>query len=80
MEHKAKNEATNSGQSISTQCANNFLDVSQTLACVSFCPVSPGKVYMIKMDPQNDKIIPVENDRFDPQRLEVAKANLAKEV
>lgn len=24
----------------------------------------PGKTYVIKMDPQNDKIVPMENDRF----------------
>lgn len=24
----------------------------------------PGKTYMVRMDPQNDKIVPVENDRF----------------
>src|SRR5918994_730418 len=24
----------------------------------------PDKTYMLKLDPQNDKIVPVENDRF----------------
>jgi hypothetical protein len=24
----------------------------------------PGKTYIIKLDPQNDKIVPVENERF----------------
>jgi hypothetical protein len=24
----------------------------------------PGKTYVIRLDPQNDKIVPVENDRF----------------
>jgi hypothetical protein len=24
----------------------------------------PGKTYIVKLDPQHDKIIPVENDRF----------------
>lgn len=29
----------------------------------------PGKVYMIKMDPQNDKIVPIENERFKEQLI-----------
>lgn len=24
----------------------------------------PGKTYVIRLDPQNDKIVPIENDRF----------------
>ena len=35
---------------------------------VSVFQAKAGTTYVIKMDPQNDKIFPVENDRFkDPQ-------------
>ncbi len=44
---------------------NNLDEIEQELETSSqYFKPKPGKVYMIKMDPQNDKIVPVENDRF----------------
>jgi hypothetical protein len=30
----------------------------------SYFKPKPGKTYVIRLDPQNDKIVPIENDRF----------------
>lgn len=44
---------------------NNLDEIEQELETSSqYFKPKPGKTYMIKMDPQNDKIIPVENERF----------------
>jgi hypothetical protein len=42
---------------------NNLDEIEQEFETSSqYFKPKPGKVYMIKMDPQNDKIIPVENE------------------
>jgi hypothetical protein len=51
--------------SINEKTQSNLDEIEQELETSSlYFKPKPGKVYMIKMDPQNDKIVPVENDRF----------------
>jgi hypothetical protein len=43
----------------------NLDEIEQELETSSaYFKPKPGKTYIIKMDPQNDKIVPIENDRF----------------
>jgi hypothetical protein len=51
--------------SINEKAQSNLDEIEQELETSSlYFKPKPGKVYMIKMDPQNDKIVPVENERF----------------
>lgn len=58
-----------SNQTISEKAKSNIDEIEQELETSSqYFKPQPGKIYMIKLDPQNDKILPVQNDRFkDPQ-------------
>jgi hypothetical protein len=40
-----------------------FIEEEIETSSLYFKP-KPGKTYVIKLDPKNDKIIPIENDRF----------------
>ena len=51
--------------SISEQALSNIDKIEQEPETSSqYFKPKPGKTYVIKMDPQNDKIVPIENDRF----------------
>ncbi|MGI8833010.1 MAG: hypothetical protein ACR2IS_10290 [Nitrososphaeraceae archaeon] len=51
--------------SISEQALSNIDEIEQELEASSqYFKPKPGKTYVIKMDPQNDKIVPIENERF----------------
>lgn len=51
--------------SISEQALSNIDEIEQELETSSqYFKPKPGKTYVIKMDPQNDKIVPIENERF----------------
>jgi hypothetical protein len=51
--------------SISEQALSNIDEIEQELETSSqYFKPKPGKTYLIKMDPQNDKIVPIENERF----------------
>ena len=52
-------------QLIIEKVQSNLDEAEQELETSSaYFKPKPGKVYMIKLDPQNDKIVPVETDRF----------------
>jgi hypothetical protein len=54
--------------SISEQAKSNIDEIEQELETSSaYFKPKPGKNYVIKMDPQSDKIIPIENERFKDQ-------------
>jgi hypothetical protein len=51
--------------SISEQALSNIDEIEQELETSSqYFKPKPGKTYIIRVDPQNDKIVPIENDRF----------------
>ncbi|CAN5377627.1 hypothetical protein BH18THE2_BH18THE2_25140 [soil metagenome] len=51
--------------SISEQALSNIDEIEQELEASSqYFKPKPGKTYVIKLDPQNDKIVPIENERF----------------
>ena len=51
--------------SISDQALSNIDEIEQELETSSqYFKPKPGKTYIIRMDPQNDKIVPIENERF----------------
>ena len=51
--------------SISEQALSNIDEIEQELETSSqYFKPKPDKTYVIRMDPQNDKIVPIENDRF----------------
>lgn len=52
-------------QGISESVAGNLASIEEEIETSSqYFKPKPGKMYVIKMDPLNDKIVPVENDRF----------------
>jgi hypothetical protein len=53
------------GQSLEQSAINNleFIEEEIETSSLYFKP-KPGKTYVVRLDPQNEKIIPVENDRF----------------
>ena len=51
--------------SINEQALSNIDEIEQELETSGpYFKPKPGKTYVIKLDPQNDKIVPIENDRF----------------
>jgi hypothetical protein len=51
--------------SINEQALSNIDEIEQELETSSqYFKPKPGKTYVIKLDPQNDKIVPIENERF----------------
>ena len=57
--------STNMTSNLSERVQSNLDEAEQELETSSaYFKPRPGKVYMIKLDPQNDKIVPVETDRF----------------
>lgn len=56
---------SNSTSTISEQAKIYLDEIEQEVETSSaYFKPKPGTTYMIKMDPQHDKIIPIENDRF----------------
>ena len=50
---------------LSERVQSNLDEAEQELETSSaYFKPKPGKVYIIRLDPQNDKIVPVETDRF----------------
>ena len=57
--------STNMTSNLNERVQSNLDEAEQELETSSaYFKPKPGKVYMIKLDPQNDKIVPVETDRF----------------
>ena len=51
--------------SLNEKVQSNLDEAEQELETSSqYFKPKPSKTYMIKLDPQNDKIVPIENDRF----------------
>ena len=59
-----------SNQTISEKAKSNIDEIEQELETSSayFNP-QPGTIYVIKINAQNDKILPVQNDRFKDPRV-----------
>jgi hypothetical protein len=56
---------SNMTSSISEKALSNLDEAEQELETSSqYFKPKPSKTYMTKLDPQNDKIVPIENDRF----------------
>jgi hypothetical protein len=50
---------------LSQDVADNLTSIEEEIeASTMYFKPKPEKTYTIKMDPQNDKIVPVENERF----------------
>lgn len=50
---------------ISEQALSNIDEIEQELETSSqYFKPKPGETYIIRLDPQNDKIVPMENERF----------------
>ena len=50
---------------INEQVTKHFQEIEEKIETSSaYFKPNPGKVYLIKIDPQRDKIVPIENDRF----------------
>ena len=61
---------SNQNQTTISQEAKSNIDevVNEIETSSAYFKPTAGNTYVIKMDPQNDKILPVQNDRFkDPQ-------------
>ena len=58
-----------SNQTISEKVQERLNEIEQELETSSaYFKPKPSKVYLIKMNPQNAKILPIQNDRFrDPK-------------
>jgi hypothetical protein len=55
----------NQQQELSESAAGNLASIEEEIETSSlYFKPKPGKTYVIRLDPQNDKIVPVENDRF----------------
>ena len=69
LSSKGYNQREPQNPELSESAAGNLASIEEEIETSSqyFKPI-PGKVYMIKMDPQNDKILPVQNDRFKDPR------------
>ena len=56
---------SNSMTSINEQITKHFEEIELEIETSSaYFKPNPGKVYLIKIDPQKDKIVPIQNDRF----------------
>ena len=61
---------SNMTSTISEQAKSNIDEIEQELETSSaYFKPQPGKIYMIKLDPQNDKILPVQNDSSKTHRV-----------
>ena len=50
---------------INEQITKHFEEIELEIETSSaYFKPNPGKVYLIKIDPQRDKIVPIQNDRF----------------
>ena len=59
------NTTLNQNQTINEQTKIHLDEIEQEVeTSSSYFKPKPGTTYVIKMDPQHDKIIPIENDRF----------------
>jgi hypothetical protein len=60
--------ATNQNQQqeeLSESAAGNLASIEEEIETSNlYFKPKPGKTYVIRLDPQNDKIVPTENDRF----------------
>src|SRR5918996_1201059 len=56
---------TSETKTINEQAQSNLDEIENEIETSSnYFKPKPGKVYVIRMDPQNDRIIPIENERF----------------
>jgi hypothetical protein len=56
---------TNLASNLSEKVQSNLDEAEQELETSSaYFKPKPGKIYIIRLDPQNDKIVPIETDRF----------------
>jgi hypothetical protein len=52
-------------QELSESAAGNLASIEEEIETSNlYFKPKPGKTYVIRLDPQNDKIVPTENDRF----------------
>ncbi len=55
----------NQQQELSESAAGNLASIEEEIETSSqYFKPKPGKTYVIRLDPQKDKIVPTENDRF----------------
>ena len=56
---------TNATSTLNEHTLGNLDEITDEIeTSIAYFKPKPGKTYVIKMDPQSDKIIPIENDRF----------------
>jgi hypothetical protein len=57
--------STQNQEQLSENAAGNLASIEEEIETSNlYFKPKPGKTYVIRLDPQNDKIVPTENDRF----------------
>jgi hypothetical protein len=65
MQNSKEQDQENQNQVLSQSALANLEEIESELETTSnYFKPKPGKTYVIRMDPQNDKIVPIENGRF----------------